>query len=261
MCVMHKNEEINMPKTEPNATIHNDIPQKPSFLKGHMPLMIGGAILVFSSGLLGYSVGHRQGLTVVGFEADAEQLVEVVQKQKTTLDALNKTLNATTQERDLAVSNANDLSLAVNKARDEHAQSENLAVIYREVLRQRGGLPLSVQHLGIKPLPENAFEYQLDLVQISPSKNRASGSVELRLIQNNEVLVVPLEDKNFNFENYERLTGRWTMPKGFTPQFIEVRLSGGSKPVIRRFSWSKGQAIENQSAFLSEIPQTEANAN
>ncbi len=63
---------------------------------------------------------------------------------------------------------------------------------------------------------------------MSPSKRRASGSVEIRLIKDTEVLVVPLEDKNFNFTDFERLTGRWTMPKGFTPQFIEVRLTGGS---------------------------------
>ncbi|MDA1587709.1 hypothetical protein PDK27_28610, partial [Bacillus cereus group sp. TH230-1LC] len=202
---------------------------------------------------------HRQGLTVVGFDADAEQLVEVVQKQKTSLDALNKNYNAAVQERDVAVTNSNELYLSLQKALDQQAQSETTAVIYREVLRQRGGIPLAVQHIAIKPLPENAFEYQLDLVQVSPSKRAASGTVELRLIRGTEVLVVPLEDKNFNFENYERLTGRWTMPKGFTPQFIEVRLTG-STPVTRRFSWSRGEAVESQSAFVSEIPQAEANA-
>jgi hypothetical protein len=70
-----------------------------------------------------------------------------------------------------------------------------------------------------------------------------------------------MEDNNFNFENNERLTGRWTMPKGFSPDFIEVRLSGSGKQVVRRFSWSKGQPVNDQSAFLSEIPQTEANTN
>ena len=50
------------------------------------------------------------------------------------------------------------------------------------------------------------------------------------------------------------------MPKGFKPEFIEVRLTG-AKPVIRRFSWEQGKAVENQSATLSEIPKTEANAN
>ncbi len=116
-----------------------------------------------------------------------------------------------------------------------------MSVLYREVLRQRGGMPLAVQHLAIKPLPENAYEYQLDLVQVSPSKSNVSGSVELRLIKGTEVLAVPLEDKNFNFSESERLTGRWTMPKGFSPDFIEVRLNG-SNPVIRRFSWAKGQS-------------------
>lgn len=49
-------------------------------------------------------------------------------------------------------------------------------MIYREVLRQRGGIPLAVQHIAIKPLPEND-EYQPDLVQVSPSKRAASGTV------------------------------------------------------------------------------------
>ncbi len=74
-------------------------------------------------------------------------------------------------------------------------QAESVGTIYREILRQRGGLALAVQNLSIKPLPENAFEYQIDLVQVSPGKSRASGGVELRLIKGTEILVVPLEDK------------------------------------------------------------------
>ena len=249
-----------MPNNELNMTIAQEPDTKKSWMKGNTPLVTGAAVLILGSGLLGYTVGHRQGLTAVGFDADAEQLVEVVQKKKASLETLNKNLNAAVQERDLAVSNANDLYLAMTKARDEQTQAESVGTIYREVLRQRGGLALAVQNLSIKPLPENAFEYQIDLVQVSPSKSRASGSVELRLIKGTEILVVPLEDKNFNFENYERLTGRWTMPKGFKPEFIEVRLTG-AKPVIRRFSWEQGKAVENQAASLSEIPKTEANAN
>lgn len=249
-----------MSNTESNFKSEPENSEKTPFMKTNMPLAIGAVVLALSSGLLGYSIGHRQGLTVVGYDADAEQLVDVVQKQKTELAGLNKSLNAAIQERDVAVSNSNDLYLAVKKARDDQELTGNLGVLYREVLRQRGGMPLAVQHLAIKSLPENAYEYQLDLVQVSPSKSNVSGSVELRLIKGTEVLAVPLEDKNFNFSESERLTGRWTMPKGFSPDFIEVRLSG-SKPVIRRFSWSKGQPVENQSAFLSEIPQTEASAN
>ncbi len=249
--------EMTMQNTETNtASQPAQTPKKP-FLKGNMPLVIGGVVLCAGSVLLGYTVGHRQGLTVVGFDADAEQLVEVVKQQKTTLATLNKNLNATVQERDVAVSNANDLLEALNKANAEKSQVDVMSAIYREVLKQRGGLSLTIQNLAVKPLPENAYEYQLDLIQVSP--RRATGTVEIRLISGTEVLTVPMSDANYNFTDYESLTGRWTMPKGFNPQFIEVRLNGAT-PVIKRFSWSRGKAVDSAAAFAAEVPQAEANS-
>ena len=231
---------------------------KRTLLQGNTPLIISAVVLSLGSLLLGYTVGHRQGLTVVGYDADAQQLVDVVQKQKNSLDALNKNLNTAVQERDVAVENSNELYAGINKLKAEKVQVDGLIAIYREVLRQRGGLSLSVQNLAIKSLPENAFEYQLDLLQVSPDHRRASGSAELRLISGTEVLSVPMESKDFSFDDYQRLTGRWTMPKGFTPQFIEVRLSG-TTAVTKRFSWQRGKPVENLASFASEIPQAEAN--
>ena len=227
-------------------------------MKGQMPIIAGGIVLCAGSILLGYTVGHRQGLTVVGFDADAEQLVEVVKQQKTTLDTLNKNLNLAVQERDVAVDSSNDLVKALELSKSEKTQVDGMSGIYREVLRQRGGVSLTVQNLAVKALPENAFEYQLDLMQVSPSRRRTSGNAEIRLINGTEVLVVPMEVSNFNFEDFERLTGRWTMPKGFAPQYIEVRLNG-STPVIKRFSWQKGSAVDSSAAFAAEVPQAEAN--
>lgn len=243
-----------MQNTETKTTSQ---PKKP-FMKGNMPIMVGGVVLCAGSMLLGYTIGHRQGLTVVGFDADAEQLVEVVKQQKTTLDTLNKNLNLAVQERDVAVDSSNDLVKALELSKSEKTQVDGMSGIYREVLRQRGGVSLTVQNLAVKALPENAFEYQLDLMQVSPSRRRTSGNAEIRLINGTEVLVVPMEVSNFNFEDFERLTGRWTMPKGFAPQYIEVRLNG-STPVIKRFSWQKGSAVDSSVAFAAEVPQAEAN--
>ncbi len=52
------------------------------------------------------------------------------------------------------------------------------------------------------------------------------------------------------------------MPKGFSPDFIEVNAYLVIEPVIRRFSWSKGSACSkiNEHSF-SEIPETEASVN
>ncbi len=233
MCVLNESkQEMTMHNTDTETTSQSNSsmtpsstpPEKKPFLESNAPLAIGAASFNFRSvAFWAIRVGHRQGLTVVGYDADAEQLVEVVQEQKTRLESLNKSLNAAVQERDVAVSNSNDLYQAFTQATEDKQRTEGMSAIYREVLRQRGGLSLTVQNLGVKPLPDNAYEYQVDLVQVSPSKRRASGTVELRLIQGTEVLVVPMEDSNFNFDNYERLTGRWSMPKGFNPDFIEVR--------------------------------------
>ncbi len=232
--------------------------KKPS-IRGNKPLIIGGVVLCVGSLLLGYTVGHRQGLSVVGYDADAQQLVDVVDKQKAAIAAMNKTLNTSVQERDVAISNSNDLLEKVNTLQAEKEQTLSQALMYREVLRLRGGLSLTVQNLAIKPLPENAYEYQIDLLQVSPAHRRAAGTVEVRLISGTEVLTVPMEDNKYNFEDYARLTGRWTMPKGFNPQFIEVRLNGGT-PVVRRFSWSRGKPVEAPTSIISEIPQAEANS-
>jgi len=248
-----------MENAEPTISPESSV-KKNKFLKTNLPLLIAAALLIGSSFLIGYTVGHRQGLTVVGYDADAEQLVDVVQKQKAALDSVSKSLNAAVQERDMAVDNADELFKGINQANADKLQFENMNTIYRETLRQRGGVSLTIQNLAIKSLPENAFEYQIDLVQVSPNKRRAVGSVELRLIKGTEILDIPLEDKNFNFDDFERLTGRWTMPKGFVPQFIEVRLSGAGTPVIKRFSWQRGAPVDLNSAFVSEIPQAEANA-
>ena len=246
-----------MQNTETNtASQPAQLPKKP-FLIFIAPFIMGGVVICAGSMLLGYTVGHRQGLTAVGFDADAEQLVEVVKQQKATLGTLNKNLNATVQERDVAVSNSNDLTEALSKTVSEKSQMDLMSTIYRDVLKQRGGLSLTIQNLAVKPLPENAYEYQVDLIQVS--SRRATGSVEIRLISGTEVLTVPMEDANFNFTDYERLTGRWTMPKGFNPQFIEIRLNGAT-PVIKRFSWSRGQAVESAAAFATEVPQAEANS-
>lgn len=243
-----------MENTETNTTSQ----AKKAFIKENMPVIVGGIVLCVSSALLGYTLGHRQGLTVVGFDADAEQLVGVVRQQKAALDQLNKNLNLAVQERDVAVESSNDLYKGLEQAKSEKDQMSGMSGIYREVLRQRGGVSLMVQNLAIKALPENAFEYQLDLMQVSPSRRQASGSTEIRLISGTEVLVVPMEVSSFNFDDFQRLTGRWTMPKGFNPQYIEVRLNG-STPVVKRFSWQKGSELSSSANFAAEIPQVEAN--
>ena len=56
------------------------------------------------------------------------------------------------------------------------------------------------------------------------------------------------------------MTGRWTMPSGFTPKFIEIRLQGSGSSVTKRFAWERGAVVNDIPTILSEIPEAEANA-
>ena len=236
------------------------IQPKYSVVKGAMPLLFAAILIAGGSMVVGYSVGQKQGLTVVGFDADAEELAQIVEKQKTSLEDLAVSLNMATQERDIAVTNSKELKTALEQSQAKQLQAESHNSTYREKLRERGGLSLTIQNIAIKPLPSNAYEYVIDLIQVSPNKRRATGRLEIRLINDSEVLTVPVESATYNFDNHERMTGRWTMPSGFTPKFIEVHLKG-SEATIQRFAWQQGKATIESPAFISEIPQTEANAN
>lgn len=250
-----------MSDAEPSLTLDSKkLSPLKRFIHSNYPFVCAAVILGGGSLLLGYSIGHKQGLTVVGFSADAEQLNQVVQEQKQAINVLNTALNTAVQERDLALGSTKDLTENLRKETEAHQQVEQQRDIYREILRLRGGVALNVQMIDIKPLPDRAFEYRIDLMQIQPNRKRALGTVQLRLINGEDILVVPMGDNKFDFDTFQRLTGRWTMPGGFSPQFVEVRLSGRGGDVVRRYSWERGQAIEDMPAILSEIPQADANA-
>ncbi|MFC3902402.1 hypothetical protein SAMN05421749_103152 [Acinetobacter marinus] len=254
----HSEQTPPNPETPPNPQ-SAPVKKKP-FWKSQSSILMAAIALAGGGFALGYTVGHKQGLTVVGFDQDAQELAEIVAKQKSALDAVSVSLNTSTQERDVAIQNAKELNEALGLANQDKSHADALSTTYREKLRERGGLSLTIQNIKIKPLPSNAYEYVLDLVQVSPSKRRAVGRIEMRLINGGEILVVPLESANFNFDNFERLTGRWTMPSGFTPQYIEIQLSGSGEKVIQRFAWRRGAKDVASSAFLGEIPQTQADA-
>lgn len=251
-----------MSNTEQSETVV--VEPKPSartFFRSHNPLIIAALILAGGGIAFGYNIGYRQGLTVVGFDTDAQELAEIVDQQKASLTSVSTALNAATQERDVAIQNAKEINTTLQQAQQEQHRADSMSATYREKLRERGGLSLTIQNMAIKPLPGNAYEYVLDLIQVSPSKHRAAGKIEIRLVHDSEVLVVPMESANYNFDNHQRLSGRWTMPNGFVPQYIEVRLIGAGDAVIQRFAWSRGKAVVETPAFISEIPQTQASAN
>ena len=168
--------------------------KKPS-IRGNKPLIIGGVVLCVGSLLLGYTVGHRQGLSVVGYDADAQQLVDVVEKQKTAISAMNKTLNTSVQERDVAVSNSTDLLDKLKSSQAENEQAEvTVESLQEQIAQLEGDLKLE------KARTANAvYEAQKSVERIQ----RESPDTKLYLQS-----LLPFDE---SFRRYKKLTGKTDM--------------------------------------------------
>lgn len=218
------------------------------------------AILVASgAALLGYSIGHQQGMTVVGASVrDVSDLKNNVAEQKSTIDVLNRTLATMVQERDLALESAKSVQEQMRVESDLRALSEARLSSYQDLLIERGGVDLAVRYVDIKPLPERAFEYELDLMQLRPNRREVSGKVQMLLINGETIVEVPLAQDQFKFNSFQRLAGRWTMPAGFTPQYVEIKLRGGGQNTTQRYAWERGSRNTEVPATLADLPPVPA---
>ncbi len=221
------------------------------------PYLLGlaGLVVAVGSVMVGYSLGLQHGLTRIGASAEqVAQLREDLQKQTSAVSTLSQTLTSTTQERDLAVDNNERLTTEMAKVTDgqELAAARQQSLI--DWINAHGGAPLAIRAVDIKPLPQQAFEYHIDLMAISDSKKPVSGTLELYLIDGDTLMEVPVNPARFTVRGFERLVGRWTMPKDARPQFIEVRVKGGREPIVQRFAWESGDVIKDMPSSLADVP-------
>ncbi len=218
-------------------------------------LLGAGMALSVLTVLIGYFIGHRQGVTEVGASAEeVTQLRKELDKKTQLLATLTKTVETSVQERDIALSTNNGLqaNLAMQTALVDQTTAERN--FYQDKILAQGGFPLEVQQLTIKPLPENAFEYHLDLAQLRKNRSAVNGSYTLKLIDGETVLSIPVSPSRFSLTDFSHLKGRWTMPTGFNPQFIEVSVQAAGDPVTQRYAWESTAETIELPATLDEMP-------
>jgi hypothetical protein len=209
-------------------------------------LVIAAAVIGCSTALLGYGVGHRQGMSAIGANArEVADLHQAVKDQKTAIEILNRTLATTVQERDIAVESAKELKTKMAGETDLRTLSDSRLQSYQKILAERGGIDLSVHAIHIAPLPERAYEYRIDLMV---------GTMSIQLVNGESVLAVPLSQNRFNFQAFERLTGRFTMPSGFTPIYLDVIIQSAGQRVVQRYAWERGEVIKDMPATLADVP-------
>lgn len=209
-------------------------------------LIAAGALLVLSGLWLGYFVGHRQGMSVIGASStELNKLRAQIDQQQQTVETLTRTLSNTVQERDIALTTSKGLTDSLAKSTADRALVDGQLKAYRDRLIGFGGISLTLQNVDILPVSPSVFEYNIDLMQLRQKASISRGTFALRLIQGDRVVDVPLTNNKVEIADFQRLTGRWTMPAGFTPEFIEVSANAGGQSTVQRFAWERGAPLKN----------------
>jgi len=82
------------------------------------------------------------------------------------------------------------------------------------------------------------------LMQLRQKSVPLRGTLAIRLIQGANVVNVPVADV-IKLNDFQRLKGRWNMPAGFTPEFVEVEANAGGQTILQRFAWERGAPMQN----------------
>jgi hypothetical protein len=224
------------------------------FERNHL-LVAVGVLLVISGLWLGYLTGHQQGMSVIGASAsDLEKLNLKIDQQQVTLDALNRTLSTAIQERDIALSTSKGLTTIVAKQTADLAVLNDRFKIYRDRLLSLGGMSLALQNVEIVSISPGVFEYNINLMQVRKKSSVSTGAISVRLIQGINAVNIPLTSDRINLTDFQQFKGRWTMPAGFTPEFLEVSAVAGGQSVVQRFAWERGSAKKSTPLVATPAP-------
>jgi len=204
-------------------------------------LIAAGVLLVLSGLWLGYFIGHQQGMSVIGASTkDLNKLNTKIDQQQATLDTLTRTLSNTVQERDIALTTSKGLTDTLAKQTADREIQDDRFKAYRDRLLSVGGIELSFQNVQIMKVSPSVFEYHIDLMQLRKKASPSVGALSIRLIQGTNIVNVPLSSSRVDITDFQNFTGRWTMPAGFVPEFMEVSATAGGQSAIQRFAWEGG---------------------
>ena len=243
-------------------------PVHPLAGRWRLPLILLAMGLLTLTGLaLGSWLGYQAGLRAIGVsKTDIDRMKRENVTYRQQQDIYRTTMSNAIRERDLATSNSTGLRLEVESLQRKLASTAAQITLYESQLAERGGLDLTINSLDIRPLEDNAFEYHLSIAGLTGSRRDLAGKAALRLGRGDELLEIPMTTDTFTVNGIAELRGRWRMPSGFSPQFIQVMIKSadGQQEDIQRFAWERGAPVEEMPTLpeyddsLTEEPDDDA---
>lgn len=224
-------------------------------------LFVVAVLVTAVAGLVfGHKLGYQRGFH--SMEAQAKQAIIDGTEATKALEDLrlsNKiaTNQAATAKQELAISLANLKELRENQQAltVKNRQVSQLNDIYADVITEKGGMPLQVLGAKIEPLPENAFEYGFDIGMLSADGQAKRLQPTLTLLNNDDLVEVPLDPASYAIEGIVRIRGRFMMPSGFKPLQAKLSLQAGGQEVEQLYDWKLGDRVDNVLPSLLDLPE------
>ncbi|HBI49987.1 hypothetical protein FEF33_01555 [Moraxella osloensis] len=212
--------------------------------------------------VLGQRIGYHRGLsfaaeeakkTAAGLEISAENIKSLKLKS----DTLQSQLTTAQQERDISLANLSALRTDIQDLKVTNLQLEQGQQFLTTSLAKKGGMSLQVIGAKIAPLPENAYEYRFDVGMVDPSNQPKNLIPKLTLLDEVNMVEVPLQPNSYSIHGIARIRGRFLMPKNFVPKQVKLELTAGNQKTEQVYDWQLGQPIDNMPYTLEETPEAD----
>lgn len=212
--------------------------------------------------MFGHKLGYQRGLH--SMQTEAKQAIINGNEATKSLEDLrlsNKiaTNQAATSKQELAISLANLKELRENQQAMtvENKQVTQLNEFYADFISEKGGMPLQILGAKIEPLPENAFEYGFDIGMLSSDGQAKRLRPTLTLLNNDDLVEVPLDPTSYTIEGIVRIRGRFVMPSGFRPLQAKLTLQSGTQKIEQIYDWKLGSRVDNMLPSLLDLPDVD----
>lgn len=235
------------------------------------PNKVSGLLIAFGISLLlvalialvlGQRIGYQRGLsfaaeeakkTAAGLEISAENIKSLKMKA----DTLQSQLTTAQQERDISLANLSTLRTDIQDLKITNLQLGQEQEFLTTSLAKKGGMNLQVVGAKIAPLPQNAYEYRFDVGMVDPSNQPKNLVPKLTLLDEVNMVEVPLQPNSYLIHGIARIRGRFLMPKNFVPKQVKLELSAGNQKIEQVYDWQFGQPIDNMPYTLEEAPEAD----
>ena len=190
--------------------------------------------------VFGYKIGHQQGLSKAGTVV-VTQSDEQINPQE--LDRLKKQLETVTQERDIGLSNIENLETQNEVLTTQNLQITQFNALLLDSVAKAGGVPLRVLASEIASLPDRTFEYRFDVAMVDRSGKAVMMTPKLTLLNATSMVEIPLKPATYEINGIARIRGRFVMPDDFEPKQMKISLKVGAETTEELYNWQVGKVI------------------